>query len=165
MVLCSVLVHGLSIPSFLFGRRVTTVTRTLSRQPSLSLPDWALHTRRIERVEDVVINHDPVSMMERGQISDNAIKRHPSEIMSFDEDEKDPGALRRVDTSDADALTAVAVTDPEEAKPDNPPDGMESYEWKEGACRVIDWRTGPGEDVRLPFLGCLVFCSRMTHLL
>ena len=35
MVLCSILIHSLSIPFFSLGRRVTTVTRTWSRQPSL----------------------------------------------------------------------------------------------------------------------------------
>ncbi|KAI9429412.1 Sodium/hydrogen exchanger family-domain-containing protein [Lactarius indigo] len=110
MVLCSILIHGLSIPFFSLGCRVTTVTRTWSRQPSL--PEWALHTHRVERAEDVVINRDPENMMERGQASDN---------------EKDS----------------------EEAKPDNPPDGIESYEWKEGPHRIIDWRTGPGEDVEV----------------
>ncbi|KAI9448797.1 Sodium/hydrogen exchanger family-domain-containing protein [Lactarius psammicola] len=149
MVLCSILIHGLSIPFFSLGRRVTTVTRTWSRQPSL--PDWALHTRRVDRAEDVVINRDPASVMERGQVSDNekdVMKRHPSETTGFDEDEKGARALQREDTAEADAIT-VAVTEPEEAKPDNPPDGTESYEWKEGPVRIIDWRTGPGEEVEV----------------
>ena len=151
MVLCSILIHGLSIPFFSLGRRVTTVTRTWSRQPSL--PDWALHTRRVERAEDVVINRDPANVMERGQVSDNekdVTKRDPSETTGFDEDEKGARALQREDTAEADVLT-VAVTESEEAKPDNPPDGTESYEWKEGPHRIIDWRTGPGEEVCFPF--------------
>ncbi|KAH9057462.1 Sodium/hydrogen exchanger family-domain-containing protein [Lactarius vividus] len=149
MVLCSILIHGLSIPFFSLGRRVTTVTRTWSRQPSL--PDWALHTHRVERAEDVVINRDPENMMERGQASNNekdVMKRHPSEATGFDEDEKGARALKREDTAEADALT-VAVTESEEAKPDNPPDGTESYEWKEGPHRITDWRTGPGEEVEV----------------
>ena len=149
MVLCSILLHGLSIPFFSLGRRVTTITRTWSRQPSLQVPDWALHTRRIERAEDVLINHDPASTMERGQVSDNEedVKtRHPSELTGFNEDEKGVRTLQRVDTAEADTLT-IAVAESEEAKPDNPPDGTDSYEWKEGSLRIIDWRTGPGEEV------------------
>ena len=151
MVLCSIIIHGLSIPFFSLGRRVTTVTRTWSRQPSL--PDWALHTRRVERAEDVVINRDPASMMERGQVSDTEkdnIEQHPSETSEFDGEEKRARALQREDTAEADALT-VAVSELEEAKPDNPPDGTESYEWKEGPNRVIDWRTGAGDEACFPF--------------
>ena len=135
MVLCSILIHGLSIPFFSLGRRVTTVTRTWSRQPSLhQIPDWALHTRRVERPEDVQINHDPESTMERGQVSDNekdVEKRHRSETTGFDEDEKGVRTLQRDDSAEADSLT-IAITETEVAKPDNPPDGTDSYEWKEG---------------------------------
>lgn len=144
MVLCSILIHGLSIPFFSLGRRVTTVTRTWSRQPSF--PDWALNTRRVERAEDVVINRDSVNMMERGQASDgekDLMKRQPSETTGFDEEEKEARAMQQ-----ADALR-VAASQSEEAKPDNPPDGTESYEWKEGSHRIIDWRNGPGEEVEV----------------
>ena len=162
MVLCSILIHGLSIPFFSLGRRVTTVTRTWSRPASLATPDWALHTRRVERAEDVLINHDAASMMERGQVSDNdgdVEKRHPSEPTGFDEDEKGVRALQRVTTAEADALT-IAVPESEEAKPDNPPDGTDSYEWKEGSLRVIDWRTGPCGEVCVSFY---MPHSRDTH--
>ena len=139
MVLCSVLIHGLSIPFFSLGRRVTTVTRTWSRQPSL--PDWALHTRRVERAEDVVINRDPASMMERGQAGEGAkdgLFDRPSVSVGHGED-----------SADADALT-MAITEPEGAKADNPPDGTEVFaEWKEGPHRIIERRTNPGEEVCL----------------
>jgi hypothetical protein len=150
MVLCSILIHGLSIPFFSLGRRVTTVTRTWSRQPSL--PDWALHTRRVERAEDVVINRDPANIMERGQAGDiekEGTMSGPSEVLEEDGkmERGVPSADR--DSADADALT-VAVTEPEEAKPDNAPDGTEVYaEWKEGPHRIIERRTGPGEEVRI----------------
>jgi hypothetical protein len=162
MVLCSIFIHGLSIPFFSLGQRVTTLTRTWSRQPSL--PDWALHTRRVERAEDVVINRDPASMMERGQDNEqNFKKRHPSETTGFDEVEKGARALQREDTAEADALT-VAATESETARPDNPPDGTEAYEWKEGSLRIIDWRTGPGEEVCFPFyVPQRSLCSCMTY--
>lgn len=150
MVLCSVLIHGLSIPFFSLGRRVTTVTRTWSRQPSL--PDWALHTRRVERAEDVVINRDPVSMMERGQAGDGSkvyVFDRPSATMGHEEGERRHSAVPRDDSADADALT-MAVTEPEEAKADDAPDGTEVLaEWKEGPHRIIERRTGPGEEVCL----------------
>ena len=144
MVLCSVLIHGLSIPFFSLGRRVTTVTRTWSRQPSL--PDWALHTRRVERAEDVVINRDPANMIERGQAGEGAkdgLSTRPSMTVGPEED----SALPPEDSADADALT-VAMTEPEEAKLDNAPDSIEAFaEWKEGPHRIIERRTGPGEEV------------------
>ena len=150
MVLCSILIHGLSIPFFSLGRRVTTLTHTWSRQPSL--PDWALHTRRVERAEDVVINRDPANIMERGQAGDGAkdgLTSGPSEMVGPDEDEKRDRGLPREDrdSADADALT-VAVTEPEEAKADDAPDGTEVYAvWKEGPDRIIERRAGPGEEV------------------
>ena len=148
MVLCSVLIHGLSIPFFSLGRRVTTVTRTWSRQPSL--PDWALHTRRVERAEDVVINRDPGSIMERGQAGEGAkdgLSNRLSVTVGHEEDEKRDSAVPREDGADADALT-MAMAEPEEAKADNAPDGTEVFaEWKEGPHRVIEHRTGPGEEV------------------
>lgn len=150
MVLCSVLIHGLSIPFFSLGRRVTTVTRTWSRQPSL--PDWALHTRRVERAEDVVINRDPVNMMERGHAGEGAkddLSNRPSVTVGHDENEKRDSAVPREDSADADALT-MAMTEPEEAKADNAPDGTEVFaEWKEGPHRIVERRTGPGEEVWL----------------
>ncbi len=156
MVLCSVLIHGLSIPFFSLGRRVTTVTRTWSRQPSL--PDWALHTRRVERAEDVVINRDPASMMEHGRAGEDArdgLFDRPSGMGPEEDEKRDSAAVRGEDSADADAVT-MAVTEPEEAKADNAPDGTEVFaEWKEGSHRIIERRTGPGEEVRtLPLWVC-----------
>ena len=145
MVLCSVLIHGLSIPFFSLGRRVTTVTRTWSRQPSL--PDWALHTRRVDRAEDVVINRDPANMMERGHAgAKDGPSTEPSASVGPGDEKRDSTVLRE-DSADGDALT-VAVTETEEAKADNAPDGTEVFaEWKEGPHRIIERRTGPGEEV------------------
>jgi NhaP-type Na+/H+ or K+/H+ antiporter len=152
MVLCSILIHGLSIPFFSLGRRVTTVTRTWSRQPSLS--DWALHTRRVERPSDVVINHDPVSMMECGQAGEGAKEglSTRTSVVVGPEDEKKDNAVSREDSVDADAVTVV-VTELEEFKADNEvPDCTEVFEeWKEGPHRIIERLTGPGEEVCLCF--------------
>ncbi|KAH9952695.1 Sodium/hydrogen exchanger family-domain-containing protein [Lactifluus volemus] len=147
MVLCSILIHGLSIPFFSLGRRVTTVTRTWSRQPSL--PDWALHTRRVERAEDVVINRDPASVMERGEVDEgekDGVKKNPSETVDQD-DEKREFAGQRKDSTDA---TTMVVTEPEEGKVDIAPDGAEEVlEWKEGPHRIIERRAESGEEVEV----------------
>ncbi|EDR03541.1 uncharacterized protein LACBIDRAFT_253237 [Laccaria bicolor S238N-H82] len=55
MVLCSIAVHGLSIPSFSLGRRVHSVSRTWSRHASI--PDWTTQVR-VTAPEDIVINRD-----------------------------------------------------------------------------------------------------------
>lgn len=152
MVLCSILIHGLSIPFFSLGRRVTTITRTWSRQPSHS--DWALQTCRIECPGDVVINRDPVNMMEYGQAGEGAkegLSIRPSLAVGPEEDEKKESVVPREDSVDADAVTVV-VTELEELKADNAPDGTEVFgEWKEGPHRIIERRTGPGEEVCLRF--------------
>ncbi len=65
MVLCSIVIHGLSIPSFSLGRRVRSVSRTWSRHAP---PDWTIQTRLVERgAADIVINRD--SAMEEGRLA------------------------------------------------------------------------------------------------
>jgi hypothetical protein len=101
-----------------------------------------------------VINRDPVIMMERGQAGEGAkdgLFDGPSVTVGHDEDEKRDSAVPREDSADADALT-MAMTEPEEAKADNAPDGTEVFaEWKEGPHRITERRTGPGEEVCLSF--------------
>ncbi|KIM41196.1 hypothetical protein M413DRAFT_43557, partial [Hebeloma cylindrosporum] len=60
MVLCSITIHGLSIPSFSLGRRVHSVSRTWSRRDTQTSapPDWTTQTRMVTRGEDIVINRD-----------------------------------------------------------------------------------------------------------
>jgi hypothetical protein len=161
MVLCSILIHGLSIPFFSLGRRVTTITRTWSRQPNQA--DWALQTCRIECPGDVVINRDPVSMMERGQAGEGAkegLSIKPSVVVEPEEDEKKDSAVPREDSVDADAVTVV-VTELEELKADNASDGTGVFgEWKEGPHRIIERRTGPGEEVCLRFY---VVCQQVIN--
>ncbi len=157
MVLCSILIHGLSIPFFSLGRHVTTVTRTWSRQPSL--PDWALHTRRVEGPGDVVINHDPVSMMEHGQageVGKDGLSTRRSVMAGPEEDEKKYSTVSRGDSVDADAVTVV-VTELEDSKTYNTPGGTEVFaEWREGPHRITERWTGPGEEVCLLLYGVLI---------
>lgn len=66
-VLCSILVHGFTIPFFAFGknarRRAHTLTRTWSRNPSMrdDEPSWMGRVRRVRTGEDVIINTDDIS--------------------------------------------------------------------------------------------------------
>jgi hypothetical protein len=94
--------------------------------------------------------------MERGQAGEGAkdgLFDRPSVTVGHEEDEKRDSAVPREDSAEADALT-MAMTEPEEAKADNAPDGAEVFaEWKEGPHRVIERRTGPGEEVCLYFGG------------
>ncbi|KAF9523393.1 Sodium/hydrogen exchanger family-domain-containing protein [Crepidotus variabilis] len=85
MVLCSITIHGLSIPSFSLGRRVHSVSRTWSRRDTMNSnrdPEWAQHTRNVgTRREDIVINrdHPPQGILntdgdpEKGEISRESI--------------------------------------------------------------------------------------------
>jgi len=63
LVLASILTHGLSIPFFLSGRRVHSITYTWSRNPSMDTrsgnePAWTTHTRRVAPGQQVVVNRD-----------------------------------------------------------------------------------------------------------
>ncbi|KAG8816140.1 hypothetical protein FRC17_000418 [Serendipita sp. 399] len=60
MVMTSILTHGLSIPFFNLGRRVTSLTfsRTVSLRGHHE-PEWAGQTVKVTRPEDIVINRDP----------------------------------------------------------------------------------------------------------
>jgi NhaP-type Na+/H+ or K+/H+ antiporter len=60
MVLCSIVIHGLSVPSFSLGRRVHSVSRTWSRRDTTGSqgPEWANQARMVTRGEDIIINRD-----------------------------------------------------------------------------------------------------------
>ncbi|PWN53343.1 hypothetical protein IE53DRAFT_295345, partial [Violaceomyces palustris] len=60
-VLCSIIVHGLTVPFFAFGKRAHTITRTWSRNPSFAPdgePEWMSRIRRVKTGEEIVINRD-----------------------------------------------------------------------------------------------------------
>ena len=92
-----------------------------------------------------MINRGPAKMIECGQAGEGAkdgLSTRPSITM-----EPEDSALPREDSADADALT-VAMTELEEAKLDYVPDSIEAFaESKEGPHRIIERRTGPGEEV------------------
>lgn len=76
MVLCSITIHGLSIPSFSLGMRVHSVSRTWSRRDTMNstgarTPEWANQARLVTRREDIVINRDPTQLppdLENGHV-------------------------------------------------------------------------------------------------
>jgi sodium/hydrogen antiporter len=129
MVLFSIAIHGLSIPSFSLGKRVHSVSRTWSRHAP---PDWTNQARLVERGENIVINRD--SAMERGEFTEEAGQRSVAATIAATpekaESMTESGQLR------------------EKAREDNPPDGDEQIaEWKEGEDKVIERRRGAGEEV------------------
>ena len=154
MVLTSITIHGLSIPFFSLGRRVHSVSRTWSRHQSMNGagPDWALHTRKISGPEDIVINRDPLNVIERGELapSEKTGTRTP---LSAEGTDKSPfnstpgtGATTPIDRkfgSDRGDLGALTS-----GRPDTPPDGTDLItEWKEGSKIVVEKRNGPGDEV------------------
>ncbi|KAJ7582014.1 Sodium/hydrogen exchanger family-domain-containing protein [Mycena floridula] len=124
MVLCSISIHGLSIPMFSLGRRVRTVSRTWSRHATQ--PEWATQARVVERGgADIIINRDVEDEMERGEL----------EVEKVDTDSTKSG-------SDS-GIKAIA-------QDDEPPDGNDVLsEWQEGPHRIIERRAGPGEEVEV----------------
>ncbi|TFK22691.1 hypothetical protein FA15DRAFT_671226 [Coprinopsis marcescibilis] len=84
MVLCSITVHGLSIPSFSLGRRVHSVSRTWSRHATatsggLLQPEWTNQARLVSRGADIVINRDHSEAdLERGLKTDSEKTRDGS---------------------------------------------------------------------------------------
>ncbi|KAI0372268.1 hypothetical protein BV20DRAFT_964406 [Pilatotrama ljubarskyi] len=138
MVLCSIAVHGLSIPFFTFGRRVHSVSRTWSRHDTVGtfgsrrgrsiLPEWTTQIRHVQPGEEIVINRDRM-----GENREESLT--PVAGTSSDEEKQQQ---RR--------------EEPQEAtkEVDNPPDGTDTYqEWREGPHKVIERRDGPGAEVEV----------------
>ncbi|KAG2360635.1 Sodium/hydrogen exchanger family-domain-containing protein [Suillus spraguei] len=153
MVLCSVAIHGLSIPFSLLGQRVHSVgSRTWSRHASSNVPDWTTHTRHVTRAEDVIINRDPAGL-ERGEgglaeEDKSALESKRASTLTVSPPSPDEieqiGEANSVETRAAAAL----AKDEEEIKEEIPADGKgTTAEWKEGAHRIIERRGGPGEEV------------------
>ncbi|KAF8905184.1 Sodium/hydrogen exchanger family-domain-containing protein [Gymnopilus junonius] len=90
VVLCSIAVHGLSIPGFSFGRRMQSVSRTWSRRSTVTgakLLERGNQARMVNRMEDVMVNRDSgleVMDLEKGNLSilenDKEIEQIPESI-------------------------------------------------------------------------------------
>ncbi|PCH40212.1 hypothetical protein WOLCODRAFT_116887 [Wolfiporia cocos MD-104 SS10] len=144
MVLCSITIHGLSIPFFSLGRRVHTVSRTWSRHDTWGrpAPEWMSHTQRIVPGEEIIINRD--SEMERGMLSPHEKLRRGDQDSSTLQDEKEEGSSSR--SQDESAMRQ----DGTDMREQNIPDGGEVVqEWQEGPHRIIERRAGPGEEVEV----------------
>ncbi|EGN93823.1 hypothetical protein SERLA73DRAFT_163247 [Serpula lacrymans var. lacrymans S7.3] len=145
MVLCSVAIHGLSIPSFSLGRRVHSVSsRTWSRH---AVPDWTTQARHVTRAEDIVINRDRDSAMERGESSLTPEEKSALESKRASSSSTPPS------TGEDERNVDERVSDERQESEDrmreqNPPDGTELIaEWNEGPHTIIERRSGPGEEV------------------
>lgn len=119
MVLCSITVHGLSIPSFSLGRRVHSVSRTWSRHAP---PDWTNQVRRVdEDGPEIVVNRD--SAMEKGEAGLDSTLRQPSSSGSVEKEKQ-----KEENLPDGEEVLS---------------------EWKEGPWTIIERRAGPGEEVEV----------------
>ncbi|KAF9220867.1 hypothetical protein BS17DRAFT_286688 [Gyrodon lividus] len=144
IVLCSVAIHGLSIPFFSLGRRVHSVSsRTWSRHAAG--PDWTTHTRHITRAEDVVINRD--HDLEKGEHGLTEEERSIMESKQASTVGTSPSSPQEEGSGTSDTRTEATLKD-EEAMEETPPDGTETtLEWREGPHKIIERRAGPGEEV------------------
>lgn len=156
MVLCSITVHGLSIPFFSLGRRVHSVSRTWSRHQSTDLggPEWATQITRANGPEDIVINRDR-------DASANAMELGQSEKIQSD-------TTTTVDATDREER--VSIPEPESTPRDeNPPDGSakagDETVWREGHHLVIEHNRGPGNEVRFKYcFVCLALPNTQNRL-
>ena len=175
MVLCSITIHGLSIPGFSLGRRVHSVSRTWSRRETLTSggqPDWTNNARHVTRAEDIVINrdHEP-SDLEKGERSTSPSQQTLEMGPMADSNISDETKVTFSELPHAPALGHEESVPPTtKAEPDSreelPPDGTERIvEWIEGNHRVIETRSGPGSDVRVFLLFAVQGTHRILHRL
>jgi hypothetical protein len=137
MVLCSIITHGLSIPSFSLGRRVHTVSRTWSRHAP---PDWTTHARLVSRGDDIVINRD----IEQGELT---LNEKASEVTHRRPGSAGAPTLEKY-VEEGESFKMNGPRHEEQLKEETPPDGREIVqEWQEGDHTIIERRTGPGQDV------------------
>jgi hypothetical protein len=127
MVLCSIAVHGLSIPFFNLGRRVHSISHTWSRQRSMDTsPEWANQTRRVTKAEDIVINRDIEDKMERGEAEGTPSSPRLSADMTI-EDGAASGTASPASTKQKDEIVS---------------------QWREGRHLVVE-RSAPGDDIEV----------------
>ena len=140
MVLCSVAIHGLSIPGFSLGRRVRTVSRTWSRHALV--PDWATQLKIVDRGADIVINRD--SVMEQGGLSRKGTE---SGTLTLSPSE------RR-----AEGEMTYDVESPVE-KAEGRPEREIVTAWQEPHHTILERQRSPPDDVR--DLSSIIFCANL----
>jgi hypothetical protein len=158
MVICSITIHGLSIPGFSLGRRVHSVSRTWSMRDTTAsragaAPDWTNQARLVTRAEDIVINRD----LERGggdtggrggggvPLEKTMTMMSTRTLNNGEEDDnfKSEGIAEEASTQDQDDWRNQFL-----------PDGKhnQTREWIEGDQRVVERiMGGPGDDVSFFF--------------
>jgi hypothetical protein len=141
LVLASILTHGLSIPFFLSGRRVHSITYTWSRNPSMDTrsgnePAWTTHTRRVVPGQDFVINRDD----EEGDIG--VVQSNPLSLNREKSIVIDDGSGGSSSSRTRDELNEKASDEGGHQHPRTPP--LAAY--REGHDLVIERRTD-GQEV------------------
>jgi len=168
MVLCSTLIHGLSIPGFSLGRRVHSVSRTWSRrETSEAAPDWTNQTTRVTDPEQIVINRDHVDLMEKSALgttcTEELRKTYNSSRTEIGIGEMEnqqhvdvPGTDEGSTETRVSQLGERLGKNRDDYREETIPDGEENYqEWIGPHHRIIERRpNGPGSDVRL--LDCCI---------
>ena len=162
MVLCSIIIHGLSIPGFSLG---LTVSRTWSRRDTngsgrVAAPDWTNQATLVSRAEDIVINRD----LERGEGGRGVPLEKTISMRTLNNDngaddvdavKSDSVGKETKDQVDRVSAITFAATPTQEDEPDDypnqfPPDGehRQTREWIEGSQKVVERRSGGlGDDV------------------
>ncbi|KAL0574597.1 hypothetical protein V5O48_007364 [Marasmius crinis-equi] len=137
IVLSSILIHGLSIPSFSLGRRIHMLSRTWSRQSSTNhLTDWTNQATLVTRPDQVVINHDREDQHSNSENRKwTPMERTDSGLSSQSHTFPAPRALGKKDTA-----VLIEGKRAEESS---------IVEWLEGPHKVIERHTGPGEEVEV----------------
>ena len=174
MVICSITIHGLSIPGFSLGRRVHSVSRTWSRRDTTGsragAPDWTNQARLVTRAEDIVINRD----LERGEggggrggvplektmmmMSTRTLNNNGGGDDGQKDDDSDgvkSDAISEEERSPIFASTNLQRENQEDCRNQFPPDGKhnQTREWIEGDQRVVERNVGgPGDDVKFSLL-------------
>ncbi|KAL0580553.1 hypothetical protein V5O48_001461 [Marasmius crinis-equi] len=146
MVLCSILIHGLSIPSFSLSRRIHTVTRTWSRHTTIGgnqLPDWTNHATLIKHPEEVIINRDPVPRRA------NSVHSRDLESGLEARDSEKPAAIHKTSSVDSRVSALSKGSSGEERLVLREHREGSVVEWLEGPHKVIERRRGPGEEVEV----------------
>lgn len=168
MVLCSIAVHGLSIPFFSLSRRVHSVSRTWSRHDTFgrhSMPEWANQTRHVVPGQAIVINRDHEIDLERADGAsdekvDPEMDRSRRDSLTAQGESSSEGGKEK---SPAESTTSHPRHGDEavDSREEVPPDGTDTEaEWREGNHRIIERRNGPGEEVCFPHI-----CAYVTQCL
>ncbi|KAK7445164.1 hypothetical protein VKT23_009595 [Stygiomarasmius scandens] len=161
LVICSITIHGLSIPGFSLSRRIHTVTKTLSRHTAHGphvAPEWTTQTRHVVRGDQAIpINEDPehlrgdeIDRAERGEVEKHGEDSFRDSILDADPRPADEGSIRAFGHAAADRNPHTEEN--ERSLPTTlplPETGGTVEEWQEGPHRVIERRRGPGEEVEV----------------